>query len=467
MKLVLKLSSLLIVAMVLVAGYRSWTRVEATNAALEAVMRREHRTLGRSLRSIAEEATREGSARRSVEHLISVANDRESLVRLDWVDGASTSTAGAEERQAIQDGELVSEFAVHEAGKVAGFIRLRESLQEHLARARAGRQSLWSGSILVALIGGLFSVVLGRWVVGKPVEKLVDKARRIGDGDLGGPLELGRSDELGELAHALNKTCEALAAANERAAHEAEARMKVLGELRHVERLATVGKLAAGLAHELGTPLSIVSGHAQMIVSGEVPAERIEKSAMAIDREATRMGRIIRQLLDFARRKGPEGATCDVVDVTKRCLLLLGPMMDKRHFELDFDAPERRPRALVDDDSLHQIVTNLLTNAVQAMPELGGKLRVAISEERTAAPNAPREPRDVVRIDVADAGSGIPDDVLPHIFEPFFTTKEVGEGTGLGLSVVYGIVQDHRGWIDVQSGGSGTTFSVFLPEAEA
>ena len=175
------------------------------------------------------------------------------------------------------------------------------------------------------------------------------------------------------------------------------------------------------------------------------------------------MGRIVRQLLDFARRKGPAGTACDAVEVARGCLGLLGPMAEHNNITAQIDAPARPLRVLIDEDSLQHLVTNLVVNAIQAMPN-GGTLRVALSHAPATARDG-ETPRDHARIDVTDTGDGIAPDVLPHIFEPFFTTKQPGEGTGLGLAVVYGIVDDPRGWIAVDTDTSGTTFSVFFAEA--
>jgi signal transduction histidine kinase len=175
------------------------------------------------------------------------------------------------------------------------------------------------------------------------------------------------------------------------------------------------------------------------------------------------MGRIVRQLLDFARRKGPEGRACDTTEVARRCLQLLGPMAEHNSVERVLDLPQQPLRAVIDEDSLQQVITNLAINAVQAMPH-GGKLGVTLVH----APSVSKDggpPRDRVRLDVCDTGPGIAPDVLPNIFEPFFTTKQPGDGTGLGLAVVYGIVDDHGGWIAVDTNVHGTTFSVYLAEA--
>jgi len=227
-------------------------------------------------------------------------------------------------------------------------------------------------------------------------------------------------------------------------------------QTRHSDRLSTVGKLAAGIAHELGTPLSIVAGHAQMIAGREVTGDAALDSARAIDREVTRIGRIVRQLLDFARRKGPEGTTCEPGDVARRCVQLLTPLAEHDGVHCAIEETTPPPRALIDEDSLQQVLTNLIVNAFQAMPS-GGELTVAASRSDADPPR--------VRVDVRDSGTGIPESVRERMFEPFFTTKQPGEGTGLGLAVVYGIVADHGGWITVDTSERGTTFSVFLQEA--
>lgn len=234
---------------------------------------------------------------------------------------------------------------------------------------------------------------------------------------------------------------------------ERSMRRSAVAQLRHAERLNVIGKLAAGVAHELGTPLSIVAGHAQMIAGREVTGEAALSSARAIDAEATRMGKIVRQLLDFARRKGPEGTSCDPNEVAQRCASLLAVMADRARVTCDVRELEPPRRTLIDEDSLQQVLTNLAVNAIQAMPD-GGKLAIAVARAK-----------DSIVIDVSDTGTGLPEEVEQHLFEPFVTTKAPGDGTGLGLAVVHGIVVDHHGWITVDSGLHGTTFSIHLKEA--
>ncbi|MES1173180.1 MAG: HAMP domain-containing sensor histidine kinase [Myxococcales bacterium] len=263
----------------------------------------------------------------------------------------------------------------------------------------------------------------------------------------------------------MNAMCDALARAKDELAAEADARQSAIEQLRHADRLSTVGKLAAGVAHELGTPLSIVSGHAEMIANGEVQGPKVIESAAIIDGETKRMSRIIRSLLGFARRKGPEGEASNIKDVVTRCIELFEPMAEKAGVRLSADLPSDC-RATIDQDSLQQVMTNLLSNAIQAQGS-GGVVNISAAVELATTPKGTGDsPSEHVRLTVADTGPGIAAEVLPHIFEPFFSTKAPGDGTGLGLSVVYGIVEDHGGRISVESTtGNGSRFSVFLPKA--
>jgi two-component system, NtrC family, sensor kinase len=312
-------------------------------------------------------------------------------------------------------------------------------------------------TLTLALVSGGLSVVLGFWFVGRPVRALEGKARRIGKGDLGTPLRLPQKDELGELATEINAMCENLAEAHQRIERETAARLAALEQLRHADRLMTVGKLASGVAHELGTPLNVISARAAMIVAPDTTPPETLEYARIIGDASSRMAKIIRQLLAFARRKPAEKALHDLRRLASETLDLLRPIAAKKNvrFALVCDAPEMRIN--IDGGEIQQALTNLVVNAIQAMGE-GGLCEVEIA----------REPGDHVCVRVRDEGPGIAEDHLPHLFEPFFTTKDVGEGTGLGLSVTHGIVEDHGGWISVESEPKkGSAFSMHLPAREA
>jgi signal transduction histidine kinase len=468
MKLVTKYTVVLVAALAIALSILTLYRMARDRDNFETDMTVDHRLVGRVLQANAADLWRDRSgvvrpaSERTIERLIARANEAAGATRFEWVAGS----APASESHRAEGREFVSRFPVSVDDAPIGTIVVSESLDDTDRLVRHGVLLSVVSLVILVMVSFAASLVLGRWLVGTPIDKLVDKARRIGRRDFSGAVQLHRADELGELAAAMNAMSADLAAALEKITQETDARVRAVEQMRHADRLSTVGKLAAGVAHELGTPLSIVGGHAQMIAGREVTGDAVIESAGAIDREASRMGRIVRQLLDFARRRGPEGTASDVGAVAARCLDLLAPIANKAAVTTWLDtAPPLR--ALIDENSLQQVLTNLIVNAVQAMSP-GGELRLTATRERVAAPDAGGDAATpCIRIDVADTGGGIPKDAVAHIFEPFFTTKQPGDGTGLGLAVVYGIVVDHRGWITVDSSERGTTFSVFLQEAVA
>jgi signal transduction histidine kinase len=266
------------------------------------------------------------------------------------------------------------------------------------------------------------------------------------------------------LARALNSLCDQLREAQHKIDAEARARVAAMDQLRHADRLRTVGRLAAGLAHELGTPLNVVSGRAALISSGRLPDDEVHRSAVIIKSEADRIATIIRQLLDFARRNTPHRKPTDLVQLTRQTIQLLTPIAEKRQSHIDLQAPAHPLSLDLDSAQIQQVLTNLMVNAVESMPR-GGPVQVTIDELAAAPPDqTPPRPTPCVRLAVCDKGQGIAPEIQEQIFEPFFTTKDVGEGTGLGLSIAYGIVQEHGGWIEVESQpGQGSCFSVYLP----
>jgi signal transduction histidine kinase len=312
--------------------------------------------------------------------------------------------------------------------------------------------------VSVAYLAGL------RWVA-DPLEALIDKTKRIGEGDFSQPLKLRGKDELSQLAEAVNQMCEKLASQQDRIVSESTQRLAALQQLRHADRLKTVGRLAAGLAHELGTPLNVVAGRAGLIASGKLPHQDVEASARVIKAEADRITGIVRQLLDFARQCAPQRSPTDLGDLLQRTLRLLKPLADKKAISFALCQTDQPVMADVDVAQMQQVITNLVMNAVQAMDGPGA---ITVGLSTTVGPaqgHRDAEPEHWAQITVQDQGPGIPSDVLDHVFEPFFTTKDVGEGTGLGLSIAYGIVQEHGGWIDASSPpGSGARFDVYVPQ---
>jgi len=333
-----------------------------------------------------------------------------------------------------------------------GGIEVSESVASEQAYVRKTITDTVLTALLLGAVCTALAIVLSMWFVGRPVAGLADKARRVGQGDFATPLELPGKDEFAELAHEMNAMCERLG--------------RTLSQLRHADRLATVGKLASGLAHELGTPLNVISARAEMLASGETTTSEVADYARVILDASDRLTGIVRQLLDFARPRELRKTKQDLALLTRRTLDLLAPLAAKKKVTISMHEEPPFPATDVDPGQFQQVLTNLLMNAIQAVPETG-EVDVTLSVEQARPPaHQDRDASDgeYVRVSVRDSGVGMTADQMQHIFEPFYTTKEVGDGTGLGLSVAYGIMRDHGGWIGVESQpGHGSEFFVYLP----
>jgi len=356
---------------------------------------------------------------------------------------------------------FVGQVPVHDLAEASeSLARIRQSQRRRIAGVIAE-----SSVILLLAVGG--ALTFGFRFVARPIQELVAQARRIGAGDLSQRLQLTGHHELSELAAEMNLMQGRLLEARDRLAAESAARLTAVEQLRHAERVATVGQLASGVAHELGTPLNVIAGHAKMIRSEEGTHQEDLDSAQVIGEQSARMTVIIRQLLDFARREKPHLENGDLWVVADRTAKMLAHLGLRQHVKLQLAPTGGQGRVRMDEAQMQQVIANLLLNAIQAMPE-GGRVDIALDQVSLSQPGRASGERDYVRLVIADEGTGIPPENRPRIFEPFFTTKDVGDGTGLGLSVCYGIVQEHDGWIEVDTEvGRGSRFSVYLPAVGA
>jgi len=481
MRLVQKLSLGFLLGTTAILAANGYARVRREVALFQADRVRDHDLIGRALgASVAAVWHSEGQARAM--QLVAAANSGESRIHIRWIwldgDGAARDVhVPREELGALADGVTVTVIAPDGHGEDerftyaprhiqdrAGALELSERLDSERSYTRRTIIDTVRAAALLALVTTLLSYLLGSWLVGRPVRALVEKARRIGRGDFTEPVALPARDELSELADEMNAMSDELAEANARVARETAARIATLEQLRHADRLTTVGTLASGVAHELGTPLNVVVARAEMIGSGEATADEAREYAGIIVDSAHRMTRIIRQLLEFARRRGPRKENSDLAAVVEHALELLRPLAERQRVMLTAERTGGPHEATIDTAQIEQALTNLVVNAMQAMPG-GGPVRVTVGRERAKPPaDHGGTEGEWLTVRVRDEGQGIAAEHMPHIFEPFFTTKDVGRGTGLGLSVAYGIVRDHGGWIDVRSQpGHGSTFSLFLP----
>jgi two-component system NtrC family sensor kinase len=365
------------------------------------------------------------------------------------------------------EGRMLLYLPVRAQGLPLGAIELSKSLEQEQAFIQRSVQTVALTTLLLATVLGGLSLVFGTWLVGRPLGLLAEQARKVAAGDFQARVSLKQKDEAGVIAREMNVMADRLLAAREKMAAEHEQRLATLQQLRHTDRLATVGKLAAGIAHELGTPLSVVIGRAKFIAASDDERPQTRTSARIISEQGERIVRIIRQLLNFARRRGGEKVRADVLPIARQTLNLLGPMAKRHGVELKLTEDAAHTEAVVEITQLEQALANLVVNGIQAMSR-GGTLTVGIHEEVTRPPLDVDQPEGrYLALEVKDEGEGIPENNLAHVFDPFFTTKPVGEGTGLGLSVAYGIAREHGGWIDASSQqGQGSSFVIHLPLAE-
>ncbi len=364
---------------------------------------------------------------------------------------------------ATADGDVLRTLApVLDRGALVLVLELEESMSNvdgYLATTL--RRAIFSFALILVLAGAVVGG-FGFLIVGRPVQALVAKAKRTGAGDLSQPLPVNGGDELASLAQALNDMCEQLKSAWEERDAATAARMATLERLRHVDRLSTVGTLAAGIAHELGTPLHVVGGRAQLIVDD--PAGLHGKHAGVIVEQASRMTRIVRQLLDFARQSRPDRADVDVAVLVPRVVEMMRMLSRKRDVALEVIVHDDAQWVRIDANQIEQALTNLIINAVQAS-SAGQLVRIHVRHRTGAEPpvDLGTAPRDEVEIAVEDCAGGIPPESVSRLFTPFFTTKDVGEGTGLGLAIAWGLVREHDGTIDVHTvEGVGSTFVIRL-----
>jgi signal transduction histidine kinase len=260
---------------------------------------------------------------------------------------------------------------------------------------------------------------------------------------------------LGQVAQALNEMAAQLEAARVRLVTESERTLDLEQQVRQAETLAVAGKLASAIAHEVGTPLNIISGRAEFLLKTAELEAAARKDVETIVAQIDRISGIIRSLLDTVRPRDPDIRPIPLAEVLDRVLPLLRHPARRRQVTLRTEIPPDLPAVLADAGQLQQVLINLILNAIDATPGGGA---VDIRAERL-----PIRDRPGVAIAVRDTGPGIPDELLPRVFEPFFTTKPAGRGTGLGLAICRDIARAHGGTLRVDVGQGGTTFTAWIP----
>src|SRR5579864_8799285 len=326
---------------------------------------------------------------------------------------------------------------------------------------------------LIALVDiSLLSWLFVWRLVGQPLKRLKDGTRQLAEGNLGYQLEVDSRDEAGELAISFNRMSLQLRSANEeivawaktledRVDQKTRELKRAHEHMLQAEKMATIGKMAAVVAHEINNPLSGILTYAKLlrrwIDRGEVEGAKKQDAEQCLDliaEESRRCGDLVKNLLTFSRTAPLNVQTTDLNMVVDRAVRLVAHQMELHGVELHVELPPALPRVQCDPGQIEQVLLALIMNAIDAMPR-GGNLWVGTQLHEDAGEEI---------FWVRDDGSGIPQDILPQIFEPFLTTKESGKSVGLGLAVSQNIVARHRGRIDVTSElGRGTIFTVTLP----
>lgn len=339
-------------------------------------------------------------------------------------------------------------------------IQLESFIEEDL-RTSWQRIAMLSGAMILAT--ALVISLVTRFVVTRPVDALARSLRDVGSGQRP-VLPRSTSDEFGRLAEEFSAMCDRLESAQRSLALEQEERQRIEAHLRNTLRLASLGELAAGLAHEIGTPLNVIAGRAEILQRRLAGNETAEQGLGIVLEQIDRISRIVRSMLDFAKVRELHLTETDATNVLERTLEFVGHRLEEHGVRHRVTVHGAIPKLKADSENLQEVFLNVILNAADAMPD-GGSLEVRLARAALTHPDS-SELVDLVRMDFCDTGTGIDPQHVERIFDPFFTTKEVGRGTGLGLSISYGIVREHGGWMEVESDLSrGTTVSVLLPVA--
>jgi two-component system NtrC family sensor kinase len=381
--------------------------------------------------------------------------DRVSIAPTPWAAAVTADSIDATERKVNSVRmELEKRFMLGICGLVgAGGVVVYELVTQRVSLL-----------VTVVLIGACVAVVgaaMAHYLLFEPIRQLVIMAKAVGSGDFSKRLHLDRRDEIGSLAFHMDTMCDQLQAAE----HASERHIAALEQLRHSDRVATLGRLASSVAHELGNPLNVIELRAQLITSGGAATlQQAEQNASVILEQTRRMTQIIDEILSFARMHPARIKRVDLADVLRKAVALSLHTSRKVRTNIVFEAPQGGIEIHGDVDKLLQLFVNLLINGIEAMPR-GGTLAVSTGVEQRAPLDDPEGvQRQYVRVEVADQGVGIAAGLIPKVFDAFFSTKIEEGGTGLGLSIAQSIAHEHAGWISAVSElGHGSTFRVYLP----
>ena len=356
----------------------------------------------------------------------------------------------------------------HDGYRVAGTLEV-ESRASYLQRD--WHHDLWGAIpafVSVIALAIIAILLLTRSAITRPIEKLLSGIDAVARGDLTRVLLSDRDDEIGQLATRFNEMTTSLRESREETERQNDAKLQLEHQLSQTEKLATMGQLAAEIAHEVGTPLNVITGRARGLAKKADSREAVEKNAAIIAEQTGRITRIIQRLIDVTRRKVGTivAKPVDLNQVAAKTMEFLSERFSSANVNATLEQAADLPPIRGDSDRLQQVLLNLLINSAQAMPD-GGEISVTTSTLRRQRPGLEHAPvQTYALVVIIDSGIGIPAEKRAKIFEAFYTSRADVGGSGLGLAVCYGIVKEHDGWIEIDDApgaSSGTMFRIYLP----
>jgi signal transduction histidine kinase len=486
MGLKLRLILVLMVPVVLLAGVYGYTRSRWEQSELLEDQREDMARTGKAIRVAVENALRDRQVADIERLLAELVEYQEAIDRIRLFDArltpmlVSTQLALDDDvptealRRAISSGEPQSYTRTvrgrpllyyittirDRRNQPAGALELVQVATRAQARIRAANRDIVVRlTLLVGSIALLAGLMLQRQVL-RPLARLMDGIQRLARGEQGEPLPIERHDELGRVADAFNDMAARLDAAHRDLVAETERALDLERQLREAATLSVAGKLTSSIAHEIGTPLNIISGRAEFLLKAAPPDSPVRRDLKSIVVQIERISRAIHALLDTVQVRPLELQPTALTEIVEAFLPLLSHVARRHKVNLAVAIPDDLPAAMVDPAQVQQVLINLLMNALDAT-ESGGQVVVA-------AKPALRDGKPGLAVTVSDTGCGIAPENLPRVFESFFTSKRRGHGTGLGLAICRDIARAHGGDIEVSSEiGMGTTFTFWLRVAAA
>jgi len=356
--------------------------------------------------------------------------------------------------------------------RILGVLDVVVSLEQLDLIIKSSTQRVILNSVLIVVVISFFSGLFITILVNKPIKKIREGIEEVGNGNLDYKIEINSKNELGQVARRFNEMSTKLKEAyieiknwsetlNDKVNKKTEELKNIYNQVNQIEKLASLGKLSATVAHELNNPLEGILTYSKLIAKKLQASQKDSEHAKIIEylelisHESARCGQIVKDLLIFSHSEPDEYSKENLIKIIDNSVTVINHHLKMHDITLVTDYPEDTVEIYCNAYKIQQALMSLLINSIEAMPN-GGKITLGLAREKNN-----------VIFRITDEGTGITDKDLPHIFEPFYSTKEASTGTGLGLAVVYGIITNHKGKVEIEkTSPQGTTFKIVLPQNE-